>query len=107
MKKNKKAISTRTGQLIVTLVWLAACVLGALFYLISGTFDNFIDAFFESSSGFTTTGATVITDLSSVPGYVLLIRSLTHWLGGMGIVVLFAAIISHLSQILFNFSSNL
>ena len=93
MKKNKKAISTRTGQLIVTLVWLAACVLGALFYLISGTFDNFIDAFFESSSGFTTTGATVITDLSSVPGYVLLIRSLTHWLGGMGIVVLFAAII--------------
>ncbi|MBP3759205.1 MAG: TrkH family potassium uptake protein [Firmicutes bacterium] len=93
MKKNKKAIRTRTGQLIVTLVWLAACVLGALFYLISGTFDNFIDAFFESSSGFTTTGATVITDLSSVPGYVLLIRSLTHWLGGMGIVVLFAAII--------------
>ena len=93
MKTNKKALNYRTGRLIVTLVWFTACVLGALFYLISGTFDNFTDAFFESTSGFTTTGATAITDLSAVPGYALFFRSFTHWLGGMGIVVLFAAII--------------
>ena len=93
MNINKKVLNFRTGQLIVTLTWISTCVIGALIYLISGTFDNFIDAFFESTSGFTTTGATVIQDLTAVPKSVLFFRSLTHWLGGMGIVVLFAAII--------------
>lgn len=91
MNPNKKAFPARRGFLIAALVWLSACLIGAVPYLVSGTYDNFIDAFFESASGFTTTGATCINDLSSVPGIVLLWRSLTHWLGGMGIVVLFAA----------------
>ena len=92
MKAQKKPINHRQRFLIATLIWFSACIIGAIPYLISGTFDNFIDAFFESSSGFTTTGATVITDLSVTPWYILLWRSITHWLGGMGIVVLFAAI---------------
>ena len=93
MNINKKVLNFRSGRLIVTVTWFTACVIGALIYMLSGTFDNFIDAFFESTSGFTTTGATAIADLASVPKAVLLFRSLTHWLGGMGIVVLFAAII--------------
>ena len=91
MKSTKKAFPARKGFLIAALVWLSACIIGAVPYLISGTYDNFIDAFFEAASGFTTTGATCIEDLSTVPGIVLFWRSLTHWLGGMGIVVLFAA----------------
>ena len=91
MKSTKKAFPARKGFLIAALVWLSACIIGAVPYLISGTYDNFIDAFFEAASGFTTTGATCIEDLSAVPGIVLFWRSLTHWLGGMGIVVLFAA----------------
>ena len=95
MKPNKKAFPARRGFLIAALVWLSACVIGAVPYIISGTYDNFIDAFFEAASGFTTTGATCIDDLSAVPGTVLFWRSLTHWLGGMGIVVLFAAFFTY------------
>ena len=86
-------MNPRKGFLIVSLVWVTACILGALPFLISGTFDNFTDAFFEASSGFTTTGATVINDFDSCPRLILFWRSLTHWLGGMGIVVFFAALI--------------
>lgn len=92
MKAKKKALTSRQGFFIATLIWLMACIIGALPYCFSGTLNNFIDAFFEAASGFTTTGATTIQDLSKVPSYVLFWRSLTHWLGGMGIVVLFAAI---------------
>ena len=92
MKAKKKALTSRQGFFIATLIWLMACIIGALPYCFSGTLNNFIDAFFEAASGFTTTGATTIQDLSKVPSYVMFWRSLTHWLGGMGIVVLFAAI---------------
>ncbi len=93
MAKSYKSMNPRKGFLIVSVTWLSACVIGALPYLISGTFDNFIDAFFEASSGFTTTGATVIDDLEAVSTPILFWRSFTHWLGGMGIVVFFAALI--------------
>ena len=86
-------MNPRKGFLVATLIWAAACLLGSVPYLISGTFNNFIDAFFEAASGFTTTGATVIDDLSSVHPAILFFRSLTHWLGGMGIVVFFAALL--------------
>ena len=86
-------MNPRKGFLVATLIWIAACLLGSVPYLISGTFNNFIDAFFEAASGFTTTGATVIDDLSSVHPAILFFRSLTHWLGGMGIVVFFAALL--------------
>ena len=86
-------MNPRKGFLIVSAIWVIACVIGAVPFLISGTFDNFIDAFFEASSGFTTTGATVISDIGSCPKPILFWRCLTHWLGGMGIVVFFAALI--------------
>ena len=93
MKKPVSPMNPRKGFLVATLIWAAACLLGSVPYLISGTFNNFIDAFFEAASGFTTTGATVIDDLSSVHPAILFFRSLTHWLGGMGIVVFFAALL--------------
>ena len=86
-------MNPRKGYLIVSAIWVTACIIGAVPFLISGTFDNFIDAFFEASSGFTTTGATVIDDIGSCPKPILFWRCLTHWLGGMGIVVFFAALI--------------
>ncbi|MBO5994635.1 MAG: TrkH family potassium uptake protein [Firmicutes bacterium] len=93
MQKPSKSMNPRKGFLIVSAIWVSACVIGAVPFMISGTFDNFIDAFFEASSGFTTTGATVIDDIGSCPKPILFWRCLTHWLGGMGIVVFFAALI--------------
>ncbi len=86
-------ISHRDGFAIVGLGWVIACLMGALPYVFAGTFDGFLDAFFESSSGFTTTGATVLPDIELLPKGILFWRSLTHWLGGMGIIVLSMAIL--------------
>jgi len=80
--------SNRDGYLVVTLAWLFFLMLGALPYLLGGTIHSFIDAFFESSSGFTTTGSTIIEDVEILPYSILFWRSLTHWLGGIGIIVL-------------------
>jgi len=80
--------SNRDGYLVVTLSWLLFLSVGALPYMIGGTIPSFIDAFFESSSGFTTTGATIIPDVEILPYSILYWRSLTHWLGGLGIIVL-------------------
>lgn len=91
--KSVSAFKARDGYLIVSSVWFFSCILGAIPFLVSGTFDNFVDAFFESCSGFSTTGATVIDNLESVPKPILFWRALTHWLGGMGIVVFFMALI--------------
>lgn len=92
--KEEIEIRYKEGFAIVTFTWLSAGVFGALPFLLTGTMNNFADAFFETMSGFTTTGASVLTDIESVMPGVLFWRSLTHWLGGMGIVVLFVAILS-------------
>jgi trk system potassium uptake protein TrkH len=81
-------ISNRDGYLTVTLSWILFSILGTLPYLISGTIPSFIDAFFESASGFTTTGSSIFTDVESLPFSILFWRSLTHWIGGIGIIVL-------------------
>lgn len=86
-------ISTREGILLVILTWVAAGVVGALPFYFSDYFGNFTDAFFESISGFTTTGATVLEDIEALPRSLLLWRSLTHWIGGMGIILLGIAIL--------------
>jgi trk system potassium uptake protein TrkH len=86
-------ITRREGILLVVLAWLAAVTLGALPFYFSGQFLSFSDAYFESVSGFTTTGATILSDIESLPRSLLLWRSLTHWLGGMGIIVLGIAIL--------------
>jgi len=85
-------IRARDGFLAVTLAWLVAAVAGAAPFLIEGTFDRVGDAFFESMSGLTTTGATLIPVLEAQPDAILLWRSLSQWLGGVGIVVLVVAI---------------
>lgn len=90
--KNRE-LKKRDGYLIVTFVWLIMSIFGTLPYLLTGTIPNFTDAFFETISGFTTTGATILTDLKDVPKGVLLWRSLTQWIGGMGIIVLAVAIL--------------
>jgi len=86
-------ITRRGGILFVVMAWVAAVTLGALPYYFSDAFLGFSDAFFESVSGFTTTGATILSDIEAVPGSLLLWRALTHWLGGMGIIVLGIAIL--------------
>uniref|UniRef100_A0A7C4RST0 TrkH family potassium uptake protein n=1 Tax=Desulfatirhabdium butyrativorans TaxID=340467 RepID=A0A7C4RST0_9BACT len=83
----------REGIAIVAIGWGMAGMVGALPFYFSGSCPSFVDAFFESVSGFTTTGASILTDIEAVPKGILLWRSLTHWLGGMGIIVLSLAIL--------------
>ncbi|MFH1117964.1 MAG: TrkH family potassium uptake protein [Pseudomonadota bacterium] len=83
----------RDAFAIVTLGWLIVGLVGAVPYMVSGSLPNFTDAVFESFSGFTTTGATVVVDVEKLPRSILFWRSLTHWLGGMGIIVLSVAIL--------------
>ncbi len=81
---------------LVALAWFVTGIFGALPYHFYGVFDgNYINAFFEAVSGFTTTGATLIVDIESIPRGLLLWRAFTQWLGGMGIIVLFLAILPH------------
>jgi trk system potassium uptake protein TrkH len=88
-------INHREGMVIVSLAWAACGFFGALPFALGG-FPSFTDAFFESVSGFTTTGASVLTDIEALPRGLLLWRSLTHWLGGMGIIVMTIAILPFL-----------
>lgn len=90
-KKERGHLGIREGFAIVGAGWLLASLLGALPYTFSGALPNYVDAVFETVSGLTTTGASVISDLDETPSGVLLWRSITHWLGGMGIIVLFIA----------------
>ena len=83
----------REGFAIVSLGWILAGFVGALPYWISGAVPGFADALFESVSGFTTTGASILSDIETLPHSLLFWRSLTHWLGGMGIIVLSVAIL--------------
>lgn len=87
------ALNYREGFAVVTLGWLTASVLGTLPFILSGYIPSFADALFETVSGFTTTGASILYDVEALPHSLLYWRSLTHWLGGMGIIVLFVSII--------------
>jgi trk system potassium uptake protein TrkH len=91
LRRDSHHLGIREGFAIVGGGWLLASLLGALPYTFSGVLPNYIDAVFETVSGLTTTGASVLTDIEILPDGVLLWRSLTHWLGGMGIIVLFIA----------------
>jgi trk system potassium uptake protein TrkH len=86
-------LSHRDGFLLVTFSWLFSALVGCLPLYLSGAIPSFTDAFFETMSGFTTTGASILTEIESLPKSILFWRSLTHWLGGMGIVVLTIAIL--------------
>ena len=82
----------RDGFLIVSTAWLVCSVIGALPFLISGAISSAADAFFESCSGFSTTGASILTDVEVLPKSIMFWRSFTHWLGGMGIIVFVMAL---------------
>lgn len=88
-----KDIGKREGFIIVSLVWILFAFLGSLPYIFTGAIPNLTDAFFETMSGFTTTGASVLNNIESLPHGILFWRALTHWLGGMGIIVLSLAIL--------------
>ena len=91
-RRGNLTLSIRGGFLFVTLAWLSASASGALPFYLSGWIPSYTDAFFETMSGFTTTGASILTEIESLPYSLLFWRSLTHWLGGMGIVVLTVAL---------------
>lgn len=96
-RKNKnKELKKKDGYLIVTFGWLSMSFFGTLPFLLSGAIPNFTEAFFETISGFTTTGASVLSDIESLPKGILFWRSLTQWIGGMGIIVLAVAILPFL-----------
>lgn len=92
-KENLKGLLPRDGYLFVTLTWIIATAFGAIPLVLSGDFESYSTAYFEIMSGFTTTGATVLTDIESCSKGILFWRSMTNWLGGMGIVVLFVALL--------------
>ena len=95
-KGDYTSLSQRDGMAIVTLSWLSAGFFGSLPFLFSGSIPNITDAYFESISGFTTTGASIINNIESLPNGILFWRSLTQWMGGMGIIVLSIAILPFL-----------
>ena len=86
-------IFAKEGFVITALSWIALSAVGALPFVISGEIPNYIDAFFETVSGFTTTGSSILTDVEALSHGMLFWRSFTHWIGGMGILVLMAAIL--------------
>ena len=86
-------ITKREAYLIVTLGWIASSAFATLPFIIHGSIPSFTDAFFETMSGFTTTGSTILKDVEALPHGLLFWRSMTHWLGGMGIIVLSLAIL--------------
>ena len=80
-------ISNKEGTLIVVLSWVLACIMGAIPYILYGTPFTVTNAFFESVSGFTTTGSTILQDIEALPAGLLFWRASTHWIGGIGIVI--------------------
>ncbi|MEM7038837.1 MAG: TrkH family potassium uptake protein, partial [Bacteroidota bacterium] len=90
---HRKVIKKREGFLIVALGWLVMSISGSLPYILSGVIPDFASAFFETVSGYTTTGATVLSEIEGQPEGILFWRSVTHWIGGMGIIVLTIAIL--------------
>jgi trk system potassium uptake protein TrkH len=92
-KNHDKQLNKREGYLVVVLGWLAMIFTGTLPYILTGTIDGFSNIVFETTSGFTTTGATIINDIEILPEGILFWRSITHWLGGMGIIVFAIAIL--------------
>jgi len=92
-RKAKKSLQKKEGYLIVTLGWLMLTLTGTLPYLFTGSIPNFTNAIFETISGYSTTGSSILTDIESMPKGILFWRSATHWIGGMGIIVLTVAVL--------------
>jgi len=91
--RNQSELKLREGFAIVVFGWTALTFFGALPFVLSGAIPSYTDAFFETMSGFSTTGATILRNIEAMPHGLLFWRSMTHWLGGMGIVVIYLAIL--------------
>lgn len=85
-------VSRRDGYIVVTITWIIFSLFGALPYMLSGAIPGFTDAYFETMSGFTTTGATILNDIEAMPKSLLFWRAMTHWVGGLGIVFFTVAV---------------
>lgn len=92
-RNHRKELNKREGYLVVAFGWLIMAISGSLPYLLTHSMNSFTDAFFETMSGYTTTGASILNDIEALPESVLFWRSMTHWIGGMGIIVLAIAIL--------------
>ena len=92
-KDHKKELDKREGYIVVTFGWIVMALTGTLPYIITGAIPSFTNAFFETMSGYTTTGASILNDIEALPEGILFWRSMTHWIGGMGIIVLAIAIL--------------
>ena len=98
IKCKKNEIYTKEGFLTVGLSWIIISIIGAIPFVISGAIPSFVDAFFETVSGFTTTGATILKEVESLPRGILFWRSFTHWVGGMGILIFILALVPSLGS---------
>ncbi len=92
-RPKEKKFYARDGFATVALSWIFLSILGAVPFVVSGYIPNFIDALFETVSGFTTTGASILTDVEALPKSLLFWRSFTHWIGGMGVIVFIVALL--------------
>lgn len=86
-RPENKVIYAKEGLVIVGLAWILWSLFGVLPFVLTGSIPSYVDAFFETVSGFTTTGSTILTDIEALPKGVAFWRSLTHWIGGMGVLV--------------------
>lgn len=96
--RKSSQITSKEGYCIVTGAWLVSCLVGTLPYLLWGGDFNFVNAWFESVSGFTTTGATILNDIEALPRGLLFWRSSTHWIGGVGVVMFTLTILPALGK---------
>ena len=97
-KPSNKVIYAKEGFAIVTLTWITLSLIGCLPFYLSGEIPSFVDAFFETVSGFTTTGASIVNNVEELSKGILFWRSFTHWIGGMGVLVFVMAIIPTVSD---------
>ena len=95
-RTDNQLIFAKEGFLVTALAWLSVSALGSLPFILSGEIPSFVDAFFETVSGFTTTGASILRDVESMRHSMLFWRSFTHWIGGMGVLVLMVAMMPNL-----------
>lgn len=93
VKPKKNEMYNKEGLVIVALLWIVFSIAGAMPFFVSGEIPRFVDALFESISGFTTTGSTILTDIEALSHGMLFWRSFTHWIGGMGILVFVLAVL--------------
>lgn len=91
--KGERTMFAREGFVSVALSWILMSIFGSLPFILTGSITNYFDAFFETVSGFTTTGASILSDVESLPNSVLFWRSFTHWIGGMGVLVFLVALL--------------